>query len=139
MANHLRLPFAKPGRKGILHIQKANSTYSFPNLVTQVYGFAATACIHSTILLLALQSCTKLQDLLSKFSSARLEYCIWIHIQLVIQNPKVIYDYFSPSPVAYPQRALLNPEWASRSSCFKLRAAFWLYQASLIATRLSIP
>ena len=71
-------------------------------------------------------------------SSERLEYCIWIHIQLVIQNPKVIYGFFSPSPLAYPQRALLNPEWASRSSCFELRAAFWLYQASLIATRLSI-
>ena len=38
MANHLRLPLAKPGRRGILHMQKANSTYSFPNLVTKVYG-----------------------------------------------------------------------------------------------------
>ena len=95
MANHLRLPLAKPGRRGILHIQKANSTYSFPNLVTKVYGFATTECIHSTILLLALKSCTKLLHLLSYFSSARLEYCIWIHIQLVIQNPKVIYFSFT--------------------------------------------
>ena len=79
--------------KGILQIQKVNSTYSFPNLVTKVYGFATTECIHSTILLLALKSCTKLLHLLSYFSSARLEYCIWIHIQLVIQNPKVIYFF----------------------------------------------
>ena len=60
MANNLRLPLAKLGRKGILQIQKVNSTYSFPNLVTKVYGFATTECIHSTILLLALKSCTKL-------------------------------------------------------------------------------
>ena len=60
MANNLRLPLAKLGRKGILQIQKVNSTYSFPNSVTKVYGFATTECIHSTILLLALKSCTKL-------------------------------------------------------------------------------
>lgn len=59
-ANNLRLPLAKPGRKGILQIQKVNSTYSFPNLVNKVYGFATTDCIHSTILFLALKSCTKL-------------------------------------------------------------------------------
>ena len=60
MANNLRLPLAQQGRKGVLQIQKVNSTYSFPNLVTKVYGFATTECIHSTILLLALHSCTKL-------------------------------------------------------------------------------
>ena len=60
MANNLKLPLAKPGRKGILQIQKVNSTYSFPNLVNKVYGFATTECIHSTILLLALKSCTEL-------------------------------------------------------------------------------
>ena len=59
MANNLRLPLAKLGRKGILQTQKVNSTYSFPNLINKVYGFATTECMHSTILLLALQSCTK--------------------------------------------------------------------------------
>ena len=39
-ANNLRLP--KPGRKGILQIQKVNSTYSFPNLVNNVYAFTTT-------------------------------------------------------------------------------------------------
>ena len=52
-ANNLRLPLAKPGRKGILQIQKVNSTYSFPNLVNNVYAFTTTECMHSTVLLLS--------------------------------------------------------------------------------------
>ena len=53
MANNLKLPLAKSGRKGILQIQKVNSTYSFPNLVNNVYAFTTTECMHSTVLLLS--------------------------------------------------------------------------------------
>uniref|UniRef100_A0A8V0YM76 phosphoinositide phospholipase C n=1 Tax=Gallus gallus TaxID=9031 RepID=A0A8V0YM76_CHICK len=59
-ANNLRLPLAKSGRKSILQIQKVNSTYSFPNLVNKVHGFTTMECMHSTVLLLAFKSCTKL-------------------------------------------------------------------------------
>ena len=68
-ANNLGLPLAKPGRRDIPQIQKVNSIFLFLNLVNKVHGFATTECIHSTILVLALKSCTKLQHLLSKLES----------------------------------------------------------------------
>ena len=119
-ANNLRLPLAKPGRKGILQIQKVNSTYSFPNLVNNVYAFTTTRSVCIQQFYCYLTCYPILIYLLSNFSSARLEYCIWIHIQLVIRNPTVIYYFFYPSTVAYPQRALLYPDWASSSSCLGL-------------------
>ena len=119
MANNLKLPLAKSGRKGILQIQKVNSTYSFPNLVNNVYAFTTTECMHSTVLLLSYLLSNSyilaIQFFISKIGVLYLDSHSISNLK-----SKSYHYFFYPSTVAYPQRALLYPDWASSSSCLGL-------------------